>query len=124
MRVMAIIRATEERPSDGPEVRLLAEMGQFNEALVRAGVLLDGEGLQATGRGARIRLSGATRTVLERPFTETAGPVAGYWLWQVRSLAEAIEWAKRWPNPTGADAEIELRPVVETDVQATRPTTT
>lgn len=114
MRVMAIIKATEE----------LTGMGPFNDALVRAGVLLDGEGLQATDRGARVRLSATTRTVVAGPFTESAGLVAGYWLWQVRTLDEAIEWAKRCPNPAGVDAEIELRPVVEVDVPASHPTTT
>jgi hypothetical protein len=121
---MAIIKGAEERPSgDEPERRLRSEMGPFDEALVRAGVLLDGERLQASGRGARIRLSGTTRTVIDGPFTENEGLVTGYWLWQVRSLDEAIEWAKRCPNPTGVDAEIELRPVVEIDVPAIHPTT-
>ena len=99
-------------------------MGPFNEALVRAGVLLDGNGLQATGRGARIRLSGTTRTVIDGPSTDSTSPIAAYWLWQVRSLDEAIEWAKRCPNPTGVDAEIELRPVIESDVPAIYPATT
>jgi hypothetical protein len=125
MRVMAIIRATEDRPpGDEPELTFLTEMGPFNEALARAGVLLDGEGLQASGRGARIRLSGTTRTVIDGPSSETTGPITAYWLWQVRSLDEAIEWAKRCPNPTGVDAEIELRPVVESDVPANYQTTT
>jgi hypothetical protein len=124
MRVMAIIKGADGRPGGEPELRLAAEMGRYNEALVRAGVLLDGERLQATGRGARIRLAGSTRAVIDGPFTENGGLVSGYWLWQVRSLDEAIEWAKRCPNPTGVDAEIELRPVVETDIPAGAPTTT
>lgn len=125
MRVMAIIRATRERSSgDEPEQRLLTGMGPFDEALTRAGVLLDGERLDATDRGARIRFTGTSRAVIDGPFIDSAGRVAGYWLWQVRSLDEAIEWAKRYPNPTGVHAEIELRPVVETNVPAIHPTTT
>ena len=125
MRVMAIIRGTEEQPSGNePALTFLTGMGPFNEALVRAGVLLDGKGLQATGRGARIRLSGTTHTVIDGPSTDSTSPIAAYWLWQVRSLDEAIEWAKRCPNPTGVDAEIELRPVIESDVPAIYPATT
>ena len=116
MRVMAIIKATEEGGSGhAPDPRLPTEMGTFNEALVKAGVLLDREGLHASARGARVRFSGATRTVINGPFTDSSGLVAGYWLWQVRSLDEAIEWAKRCPNPAGAESEIEIRQVVETD---------
>lgn len=116
MRVMAIVKGTEERGSgSAPDQRLQPEMGRFNEALVKAGVMLDGEGLHTSARGARVRFSGATRTVTDGPFTDSTGLVAGYWLWQVKSIDEAIEWAKRCPNPTGADTEIEIRQVVETD---------
>jgi hypothetical protein len=126
MRVMAIIKGTEARGSgSAPDQRLLTEMGTFNEALVKAGVMLDSEGLHASARGARVRFSGATRTVTDGPFIDSAGLVAGYWLWQVKSFDEAIEWAKRCPNPTGADSEIEIRQVVEIDDRPhTLPTTT
>lgn len=126
MRVMAIVKGTQERASgSAPDQRLQSEMGTFNEALVKAGVLLDSEGLHTSARGARVRFSGATRTVTDGPFIDSTGLVAGYWLWQVKSIDEAIEWAKRCPNPTGADTEIEIRQVVETDDRPpTQPTTT
>ena len=126
MRVMAIVKGTQERASgSAPDQRLQSEMGTFNEALVKAGVMLDREGLHPSARGARVRFSGATRTVTDGPFIDSTGLVAGYWLWQVKSIDEAIEWAKRCPNPTGADTEIEIRQVVETDDRPhTQPITT
>ena len=98
-----------------PSEQLLSEMGKFNEELVKAGVMLAGEGLHASSKGARVKFSGTKRTVIDGPFTETKELVAGYWLWQVKSLAEAIEWVKRCPNPTGEESEIEIRQVFEAE---------
>src|SRR5262249_60893440 len=94
---------------------LLAEMGKFREALVKAGVMLAGEGLHASSKGARVKLSGSKRTVIDGPFAETKELIAGFWLWQVKSQEEAIEWVKRIPNPTGEEAEIEIRQVFEAE---------
>jgi hypothetical protein len=96
-----------------PDEKLLTEMGTFNEELVKAGVMLAGEGLQPSSKGARVKFSGDTRTVIDGPFSETKELVAGYWLWEVKSKQEAIEWVKRCPNPTGAESEIEIRQVFE-----------
>jgi hypothetical protein len=90
-------------------------MGAFNEELVKAGVILAGDGLHPSAKGARVRFSGASRTVIDGPFAETKELVAGYWLWQVRSMDEAIEWVKRCPNPMLTDSEIEIRPVFEAE---------
>jgi len=98
-----------------PDEKILTEMGKFNEELVKAGVMLAGEGLQPSSKGARIKFSGDKRTVVDGPFTESKELIAGFWLWQVKSREEAIEWAKRCPNPTGAEGEIELRQVFEAD---------
>jgi hypothetical protein len=98
-----------------PDQKLLTDMGKYNEELVKAGVMLAGEGLQASSKGARVRFSGAKRTVIDGPFTETKELIAGFWLWQVKSLEEAIEWVKRCPNPTGEEAEIEIRQVFEAE---------
>jgi len=98
-----------------PDEKILTEMGTFNEELVKAGVMLAGEGLQPSSKGARIKFSGDKRTVVDGPFTESKELIAGFWLWQVKSREEAIEWAKRCPNPTGAEAEIELRQVFEAE---------
>jgi hypothetical protein len=116
MRVMVIIKASADSEAGKlPGERVLAEMGRFNEELVKAGVLLAGEGLHPSAKGKRVRLSGRQRTVLEGPFSETKELVAGFWLWQVRSLEEAIEWVKRVPNPDNQDSEIEIRPVFEVE---------
>ncbi len=116
MRVMVLIKATQESEAGVmPSEQLLAEMGAFNEELMQAGVLLAGEGLHPSAKGARVRFSGEERSVIAGPFAETTQLVAGFWLWQVESLDEAIEWAKRCPNPTGAEGEIELRPVFEAE---------
>jgi hypothetical protein len=96
-----------------PNEKLLTEMGKYNEELVKAGVLLAGEGLQPSSKGARVQFSGEQRTVIDGPFTEAKELVAGFWLWQVKSKEEAIEWVKRCPNPTGREAEIEIRQVFE-----------
>jgi hypothetical protein len=116
MRFMILIKATKDSEAGVlPDEKLLRDMGKFNEELVKAGVMLAGEGLQASSKGARVRFSGAKRTVIDGPFTETKELVAGFWLWQVKSLEEAIEWVKRCPNPTGEEAEIEIRQVFEAE---------
>ncbi|MGD8710446.1 MAG: YciI family protein [Ectothiorhodospiraceae bacterium] len=114
MRFMVIIKATAaSEAGEMPSERLLADMGRYNQELVEAGVLLAGEGLQPSSKGARVRFSGADRTVIDGPFTETKELVAGFWLWKVDSLAEAIEWVKRCPNPHEEDTEVEIRQVFE-----------
>ena len=114
MRVMVLVKANKDTEAGVmPSEKLLTDMGKFNEELVKAGVMLAGEGLHPSSKGARVKFSGAKRAVLDGPFAETKELIAGYWLWQVKSMAEAIAWAKRCPNPTGAEAEIEIRPVFE-----------
>jgi hypothetical protein len=116
MRVMVMVKATpESEAGELPSERLLAEMGAYNEELVRAGVMLAGEGLQPSAKGARVRFSGKDRTVTDGPFAETKELVAGFWLWQVNSLEDAIEWVKRCPNPMEGESEIEIRPIFEAD---------
>ena len=113
MKFMALIKASKEYEAGAlPSTELIAEMGKFNEELVKAGVLLGGDGLQPSSKGARIKFSGNKRTVIDGPFSETKELIAGYWLLQVRSLEEAIEWVKRAPDDTG-EAEIEIRQVFE-----------
>jgi hypothetical protein len=114
MRVMVIVKASKTSESGAmPDQKLLTEMGKFNEELVKAGVLLAGEGLHPTSRGVRVRFTGPKRTVVDGPFAETKELIAGFWLWQVRSMAEALEWVKRCPSPHPEDSEIEVRPVFE-----------
>jgi hypothetical protein len=119
MRFMVMVRATKESERGMlPDQKLLADMGKFNEELVKAGVMLAGEGLQPSSKGARVRFSGASdeRAVVDGPFAETKELIAGFWLWQCKSRAEAIEWAKRSPNPfPGHDSEIEIRQVYEAE---------
>ncbi|MCS6304271.1 MAG: YciI family protein [Nitrospira sp.] len=116
MRFMVIVKATKESEAGGmPSTQLLTEMGKFNEELVKAGVMLAGEGLQPSSKGARVRFSGNKRTVIDGPFAETKELIAGYWLWQVKSKEEAIEWVKRCPNPMPGESEIEIRQVFEAD---------
>lgn len=116
MRVMVIVKATADSEAGVmPTEQLLADMGRYNEELVKAGVMQAGEGLHPSAKGARIRFSGAKRTVIDGPFAETKELVAGFWLWQVKSMAEAIEWAKRCPNPMPGDSELEIRPVFEAE---------
>ena len=111
---MVIVKANKDSEAGVlPDAKLLAEMGKFNEELVKAGVMLAGEGLQASSKGARIRFEGAKRTVLDGPFAETKELIAGFWLWQVKSKTEAIEWVKR--APFGDGEEIEIRQVFETE---------
>jgi hypothetical protein len=115
MRFMVIVKATKDSEAGAmPDEKLLAEMGKFNEELVKAGVMLAGEGLHPSSKGARVRFSGAKRTVIDGPFAETKELIAGFWLLQVKSKEEAIEWVKRSPNPfPGTESEIEIRQVFE-----------
>ncbi len=116
MRFMVIVKATNETEAGVlPTEEQLAAMGKFNEELVNAGVMLAGEGLQPSSKGARVRFSGAERTVIDGPFAESKELIAGFWLWQVASKEEAIEWVKRCPNPGNGDSEIEIRQVFEAD---------
>jgi hypothetical protein len=116
MRCMVIVKASKGSEAGVlPSQKRLAEMGEFNEELVKAGVLLAAEGLQASSKGKRVRFSRTKRTVIDGPFTETKELIAGFWLWQVRSMEEAIEWVKRCPNPHEGESEIEIRPVFEVE---------
>jgi len=116
MRFMIIVKATKDSEAGVmPSEQLLTEMGNFNEELVKAGVMLAGEGLQPSSKGARIKFSGSKRTVIDGPFAETKELIAGFWLWQVKSMAEAIEWVKRCPNPMKGESEIEIRQVFEAE---------
>ena len=116
MRFMVLVKANKDTEAGVmPSEELLAEMGRFNEELVKAGVMLAGEGLHPSSKGAKIRFSGEARTVIDGPFTETKELIAGFWIWRVNSKEEAIEWARRCPNPTGGEGEIELRQVFETE---------
>ncbi|MBA3914124.1 MAG: YciI family protein [Acidobacteriales bacterium] len=114
MRFMVLVKANKDSEAGVmPSEQLLTEMGKFNEQLVKAGVMLAGEGLQPTSKGVRIQISGTSRIVVDGPFAETKELVAGYWIWQVKSKEEAIEWAKRCPNPTGEEGVLELRQIFE-----------
>ena len=117
MRVMVLIKATEESEAGVmPSEELLTNMMEFNEELVKAGVMLAGDGLHPSSKGVRVAFSGSERKVIDGPFAETKELLAGYWLWQVKSMDEAVEWVKRVPNPDeGVEAEIEIRPVFEPD---------
>ena len=116
MRFMVFVKASKESEAGVmPSADLLTAMGKFNEELAKAGVLLAADGLKPSSKGARVRFSGANRTVLDGPFAETKELVAGYWIWQVKSLAEAIEWAKRCPNPMPGDSDIEIRQIFEAE---------
>ena len=116
MRFMVLVKANKDTEAGVlPTQELLAEMGKFNEELVKAGVMLAGEGLQPSSKGARVKFSGDKRTVIDGPFTETKELIAGFWLIQVKSKEEAIEWVKRVPNPTGEEGEIEIRQVFEAE---------
>ena len=116
MRVMVLIKATERSEAgEMPSQELLEQMTAFNEELVKAGVMLAGDGLHPSSKGVRVEFSGSERKVIDGPFTETKELLAGYWLWQVKSMDEAIEWVKRMPNPTGEQSVVEVRPVFEAD---------
>ena len=121
MRFMVIVKATAESDKEGalPDPQLMADMGKFNEELMKAGILLAADGLHPSSKGARVKFSGKSRTVVDGPFTEAKELVAGFWLWQVKSLEEAIEWVKRCPNPHAGDSEIEIRQVFEMEEFAT-----
>ena len=116
MRVMVIVKASpESEAGEMPSEQLLTEMGAYNEELAKAGIMLAGEGLHPSSRGKRIAFSGTKRTVIDGPFAETKELIAGFWLWQVKSMDEAIEWARRCPNPMMSDSELEIRPVFEAE---------
>jgi len=116
MRCIVMVKATKDSEAGVmPSNELLTEMGKFNEELVKAGVMLAGEGLKPSSKGKRVRFSGKKRSVIDGPFTETKELVAGFWLWQVRSMEEAVEWVKRCPNPMEGESEIEIRQVFEAE---------
>jgi hypothetical protein len=116
MKVAVLVKATKDSEAGVmPSAELLAAMGKFNESLVKAGILLAGEGLKPSRQGKRVHFSGKQRTVTDGPFTETKELVAGFWLWQVHSIEEAVEWVKRCPNPMLTDSDIEIRPVFEAE---------
>jgi hypothetical protein len=112
---MVLVKATKNSEAGVmPTEQLFADMGKFNEELVKAGIMLDGDGLQPSSRGKRVRFSGGKKTVIDGPFSETKELVAGFWIWQVKSLAEAVEWVRRCPDPMpGEESEIEIRPFYE-----------
>lgn len=114
MKVVVFVKATKDSEQGArPDSQMLSEMMKYNEELVKAGIMLDGAGLKPSSAGARVRFSGKERSVIDGPFTETKELVAGYWLWQVKSLDEAVQWVKRCPNPMLVDSEIEIRPLYE-----------
>jgi hypothetical protein len=116
MRFMVMVKATKDSEAGVmPTEKMFAEMGKFNEELVKAGIMLAGEGLQPSSKGARVRFSGTKRTVIDGPFAETKELVAGFWIWKVKSKEEAIEWVKRCPNPMPTDSEIEIRQIFEAE---------
>ena len=116
MRVMVLIKANEDTEAGVmPSEELLKDMGNFNEELVKAGIMLAGEGLHPTLKGARVKFSGRDRTVIDGPFAETKELLAGFWIWKVKSMDEAIEWVKRIPNPTGEEGEVEIRQIFEAE---------
>lgn len=116
MRIMVIIKATQESEAgEMPSTELLAAMGAYNQELVDAGIMRAGDGLHPSSKGKRVRFSGTQRTVVDGPFAETKELIAGFWMWEVKSMDEAIEWARRCPNPMPSGGELELRPVFEAD---------
>jgi hypothetical protein len=116
MRVMVLIKATRDTEAgEMPSEQMLAEMGAFNEELVKAGVMLAGEGLHPSSKSARVRFSGDKKTVIDGPFAETKELIAGFWIWKVKSMDEAIEWVKRCPNPYGTEGDVEIRPIFEAE---------
>ncbi|HET9987634.1 MAG TPA: YciI family protein [Kofleriaceae bacterium] len=115
MRFMVLVKATKQSETGAPpSAEMLSQMGKFNQQLIDAGILLDANGLQPTSKAARVKLSSGKRTVVDGPFAEAKELVAGYWIWQCKSLAEAVEWVKRCPDPMpGEDSEIEIRPIID-----------
>jgi hypothetical protein len=116
MRFMVIVKATKESEAgEMPSEQLLKEMGDYNEQLVKAGIMKAGEGLQPSSKGKRVRFSGKQRTVIDGPFPETKELIAGYWIWETKSLDEAVDWVKKCPNPMPGDSEIEIRQIFEAE---------
>jgi hypothetical protein len=116
MRVMVLVKANEDSEAGVmPDTQLLADMGKYNEELVKAGIMLGGEGLHPSSKGKKVKFAGAKRSVVDGPFAEAKELIAGYWLWQVRSMDEAVEWVKRCPNPMNGESEIEIRQVFENE---------
>ena len=116
MKVIVMVKATKDSEAGVmPSEQLLSDMGKYNEELVKAGIMLAGEGLHPSSKGVRVRFSGANRTAIDGPFAETKELIAGFWMWQVKSMEEAIAWAKRCPNPMPGDSDLEIRPVFEAD---------
>jgi len=116
MRVMVIVKASKDSEAGVmPSEQLLTEMGNYNEELVKAGIMLAGEGLHPSSKGKRVRFSGDKRTVIDGPFAETKELAAGFWLWQVKSMDEAVEWLKRCPNPMNEESEVEIRQIFEAE---------
>ena len=116
MRVIVMVKATKKSEAGTmPDEKMLTEMGKYNEELVKAGIMVAGEGLHPSSKGKRVRFSGTRRTVIDGPFAETKELLAGYWLWNVRSMDEAVEWLKRCPNPHNEESEVEIRPVFEAE---------
>jgi hypothetical protein len=116
MRVMVMVKATKaSEAGEMPDEKMLTEMGKYNEELVKAGIMVAGEGLHPSSKGKRVRFSGAGRTVIDGPFAETKELIAGYWLWNVKSMDEAVEWLKRCPNPNNEESDVEIRPLFEAD---------
>ena len=114
MRVMVIVKATKDSEAGKmPSEQLLTEMGKYNEELAKAGIMLAGEGLHPSSKSKRVRVNGTNRTVIDGPFSETKELIAGYWLWQVKSMDEAVAWVRKCPNPMPGESEIEIRPVFE-----------
>jgi hypothetical protein len=116
MRVMVMVKATKaSEAGEMPDEKLLTEMGRYNEELVKAGIMVAGEGLHPSSKGKRVRFSGSKRTVIDGPFAETKELVAGFWLWNVKSMDEAVEWLKRCPNPHNEESDVEIRPIFEAE---------
>ena len=116
MRVMVIVKATKDSENgEMPDTNMLAEMGRYNEELVNAGIMQAGEGLHPTSKGVRVHFAGTSRSVVNGPFANTEEQIAGFWIWKVRSMDEAIEWAKRCPNPMPGDSDLEIRPIFEAE---------
>ncbi|HYP78854.1 MAG TPA: YciI family protein [Steroidobacteraceae bacterium] len=116
MRVMVIVKATKDSEAGiMPSQQLIADMGKFNQELLKAGVILAGDGLKPSSHGKRVRFSGTQRTVIDGPFAETKELVSGYWIWQVRSMDEAVEWLRRCPNPMPTESDMEIRPLYEAE---------
>ena len=115
MRVMVLVKATADSEAGAMDERLFAEMGKYNEELSKAGIIVAAEGLQPSSKGVRVHFSGTQRTVVDGPFAETKELIAGFWIWKVKSMDEAIEWLKRCPNPHRSDSDVEIRPIFESE---------